>query len=88
MRVASPSTQLVKTDVFSLHPTLRTELLLESLDETSEQRVVGDSDDQADPPHPLRLLRARRERPRSRRAAEHRDEVAAPCMTGKEHCES
>ena len=30
----------------------------------------------ADPPHPLGLLRARRERPRSRRAAEQRDELA------------
>jgi hypothetical protein len=34
------------------------------------------------------LLRARRERPRCRRAAEQRDELAAFCMTGKEHCES
>jgi hypothetical protein len=33
-----------------------------------------------------RLLRPRRERPRSRRAAEQRDELAAFCMTGKEHC--
>jgi hypothetical protein len=31
----------------------------------------------ADPPHPLALLRARRERPRHRRAAEQRDELAA-----------
>ena len=31
----------------------------------------------ADAPHPLGLLRARRERPRSRRAAEQRDELAA-----------
>ena len=29
-----------------------------------------------DPPHPLRLLRPRRERPRRRRAAEQRDELA------------
>jgi len=35
--------------------------------------------------HP-RLLRACRERPR-RRAAEQRDERAASCMSGKEHCE-
>src|SRR5262249_9431195 len=33
------------------------------------------------------LLRARRERPRRRRAAEKRDELAAPCMSRKEHCE-
>ena len=31
----------------------------------------------ADAPHPLGLLRARRERPRRRRAAEQRDELAA-----------
>jgi hypothetical protein len=30
----------------------------------------------ADAPHPLRLLRARRERPRRRGAAEQRDEIA------------
>src|SRR5262245_7023186 len=30
-----------------------------------------------DPPHPLALLRAPRERPRRRRAAEERDELAA-----------
>src|SRR6516164_2528365 len=39
----------------------------------------------ADTPHPVPLLRARRKRPRSRAADEKR---AAPCMTGKEHCES
>jgi hypothetical protein len=33
-----------------------------------------------------RLLRARRERP-CRRSAEKRDELAAFCMTRKEHCE-
>jgi hypothetical protein len=34
------------------------------------------------------LSNPRRERTRGRRAAEQRDELAAPCMTGKEHCES
>jgi hypothetical protein len=39
--------------------------------------VVGDKTHQhADPPHPLALLRARREWPRDRRAAEQRDEIA------------
>src|SRR5262249_24115066 len=33
------------------------------------------------------LLRARRERPRSDRAAEQRYELAPPCMSRKEHCE-
>src|SRR5215831_6598455 len=42
--------------------------------------------EQSDGRH-LRLLRARRERPRGR-AAEQRDELAALCMTGKEHRES
>src|SRR5262249_52855881 len=32
-------------------------------------------------------LRARRERPRCRRTAEQRDEIAPPCMSRKEHCE-
>src|SRR5262249_54237189 len=35
-----------------------------------------------------RLLRARRERPRRDDTTEQRDELAPPCMTGKEHCES
>jgi hypothetical protein len=35
------------------------------------------SNQHADTPHPLGLLRARRERPRDRRAAEQRDELAA-----------
>ena len=35
-----------------------------------------------------RLLRTRRERPRRRRAADERDELAALCMTRKKHCES
>src|SRR6516165_1611495 len=34
-----------------------------------------------------RLLRARRERPCDCCAAEQRDELAASCMSGKEHCE-
>jgi hypothetical protein len=34
-----------------------------------------------------RLLRARRERPRRRRGAGQRDELAALCMSGKQHSE-
>src|SRR5262249_50370604 len=34
-----------------------------------------------------RLLRAHRQGPSGRRAAEQRDELASPCMSGKEHCE-
>jgi hypothetical protein len=40
--------------------------------------VLGESTDDADAPHPLRLLRARRERPRCGRAAKQRDELATP----------
>ena len=39
--------------------------------------VRGRVHEHADARHPFRLLRARRERPRSRRAAEQRDELAA-----------
>ena len=38
--------------------------------------VRGCGHEHADAPHPLALLRARRERPRRRRAAEQRDELA------------
>src|SRR5262249_50830527 len=40
--------------------------------------VRGRGHQHADPPRPFRLLRARRERPRGRCAAEQRDELAAP----------
>jgi len=39
--------------------------------------VIRNSHQYDNPAHPLRLLRARRERPRGRRAAEQRDELAA-----------
>ena len=39
--------------------------------------VRGQIHEHADAPHPLRLLRARRQRPRSCRTAEQRDEVTA-----------
>src|SRR5262249_23381340 len=55
--------------------------LLELLDECgvsllSIRIVTGAAREHSNPPHPLALLRARRERPR-RRAAEQRDELAA-----------
>src|SRR5258708_25978383 len=37
---------------------------------------LGMAHQEADPPHALGLLRARRERPRRRRAADERDELA------------
>ena len=55
--------------------------MLQSLQERREAglrfRIVrGDAHQHADAPHPLALLRTRRERPRRRRAAEQRDELA------------
>jgi hypothetical protein len=38
--------------------------------------VLGMEHQHADTPHPIRLLRARRERPRHSRAAQKRDELA------------
>ncbi len=49
--------------------------------------VLGQVHEHTDAPHPLDRLRARRQRPRGRRAAEQRDELAAPCMSGKQHSE-
>ena len=37
--------------------------------------------------HAVALLRARPERPRGSGTAEQRDELAAPCMSGKQHSE-
>src|SRR5262249_32621020 len=49
--------------------------------------AVGDPAQHADPSCRTGLLRTRRKRP-SRRAAEQRDELAPPCMSGKQHCEA
>src|SRR5262249_36980743 len=55
---------------------------LESLPERANLRLcvgvdLGEPRQHSNPPHPFRLLRARHERPRGRRAAEQRDELAA-----------
>src|SRR5262249_45240641 len=58
-------------------PTLLPKLLPERYDARLRFRVIlGKPDQHADAPHPLALLRSRRQRPR-RRAADERDEVAA-----------
>src|SRR5262249_23094885 len=62
-------------------PTLRPSELLKSFPECSDKGwsfpfVLGIRHQHANPPHPLRLLRARRERPRCGRATEKRYELA------------
>ena len=49
--------------------------------------ITGECVEHSDAPHPLRLLRARRQRPRCGGGAEQRDELAASCMSGKQHSE-
>jgi hypothetical protein len=48
--------------------------------------TVSQSKKHADMRDPFFLLRTRHQRPR-RRAAKSRDELAPPCMSGKEHGE-
>src|SRR5215831_11445872 len=67
--------------------------LLETLQESAEAGlkfpiVRTRGQENANEAYLLALLRPRRKRPRGRCAAEQRDELAAPCMTGKEHRES
>src|SRR3954451_14401824 len=47
--------------------------------------VRSQTREHADAPHALALLRTRRARPRNCLAAEERDELPPPCMSGKEH---
>jgi hypothetical protein len=71
-----------------LRPAELLERFLERGDAGLRFRVaLGKRHQHADTPRPYRQLRGRRERPRGYRAAEQRDERAAPCMSGKEHCE-
>ena len=68
----------VDPDVAALCPPELLEPLPECGDEgLSFPVALGIAHQHADPPHALGLLRARRERPRSCRAPEERDEVAA-----------
>src|SRR5262249_10312513 len=61
--------------------------LLQALPNGAEHSIIElSAGKQADQLH-AGLLRPCRERPRDCRAAEQRDELAPPCMTGKEHTE-
>ena len=74
---ARPRTVLV-SNVASLGPTQLLQRLAEYPLEGLSVRIAfgGGTGEHADAPHALALLRARRERPRRRRAAEQRDELA------------
>jgi hypothetical protein len=87
LRTSGRKTSL-DVDITALRPSEPLQLLSKFHDARLGFRIVlGQAHQHPDAPHPLRLLRARRERPRCRRAAEKGDEHAAFCMTGKEHCE-
>jgi hypothetical protein len=71
--------------------TLRPSELLEAVAQRREAVlrlgiILGCRHEHANAPHPLELLRPRRERP-CRRAAEKRDDLAPSRMSRKEHCE-
>ena len=71
---------LLDNDVLALDKSRFFEALEERGDHCSSVTLLSN------PITGIGLLRARRERPR-RRAAEQRNELAPPCMSGKEHCE-
>src|SRR5262249_36369530 len=67
---------IVHLDVASFRPTQALQRLAERCNARLCLRIaLGKAHQHADPPHPVGLLRARRERPR-RRTTEQRDEVA------------
>src|SRR5262249_5026704 len=68
---------IVNTDIAAFRPSTLLEPLPECREAGPHFRIVlGEARQHADPPHPLGLLRARRQRPRNRRAAEQRYELA------------
>ena len=80
MRSASPAAQRVS--IRTLRPSVQPNSCSPCRNAATRACPSGSSaasaHEHADAPHPLGLLRARRERPRRRRAAEQRDELAPP----------
>src|SRR6516162_3298798 len=69
---------IVHLDVACFRPTQVLQRLAESRNARLCLRIaLGKAHQHADPPHPVGLLRARRERPSGCRAAKQRDELAA-----------
>src|SRR5262249_51218 len=66
----------VDAHIAAFYPSQFLKPLLQRFDANLSFCVISDTHKDADPPHPLALLRARRERPRDCRAAEQRDEPA------------
>jgi hypothetical protein len=65
-------------NVAALNPSVRLESLLKRRETRPCLRIIASPIQPADPLLPTRLLRPRTERPRGRRAAEQRDEIAPP----------
>src|SRR5262249_53741064 len=79
VRIASGKT-IVDLDVATLHPTKVPKPFAKCRDAgLSFQIILGNSQQHTNPPHPLTLLRARRERPCSRCAAEQRGLEFSSC---------
>src|SRR5262249_43463682 len=75
--IAASPTRL-DSQIAALHPAEPPQFSLKRRKAPVHFRIVSHGDLQhADPPHALGLLRPRRQRPRCRRAAEQRDELAA-----------
>src|SRR5262245_47022354 len=77
---------IIDLDIASYSPPECLQPLVQCLRAGLRFSIIRGAHHHENPPHPLALLRARRKRPR-RRAAEQRDELAASCMSRKEHCE-
>jgi hypothetical protein len=68
---------IIDAEVAAVDPAQVAQSLLKGSDPQSRLWIIGgERHEHADVPHPLRLLRPRRERPCSHRAAEQRDELA------------
>jgi hypothetical protein len=68
---------IVDAHVAAFYPSQFLKPLLQRFDPSLSYCVISDTHEHADTPHALWLLRARRERPCDRRAADERDELAA-----------
>src|SRR5262249_10570563 len=73
----APTKACLDLDVATVCPSQLFQALLQRCQSGLSFLIVGRAHQQPDPPHALALLRARRERPRSHRAAEQRYELAA-----------